>query len=185
MQHYLPRMLHLEFERAWTIVCPKCRELAFSDKAKDLPPCPNCDGEYGVCYVSVYLEGLRGAFVCKACGQKSASFAHSCGCFISANCVKYSSFDEMFGPCFVATATMNDENHPVVVSLRWFRDNYLVRYYAGRMFIQLYWRVGPCLAETIVQYPVLKILSYYLLIKPAFIFVTIYKHYILKQKVII
>jgi hypothetical protein len=51
--------------------------------------------------------------------------------------------------CFVATAVYSDINHPDVVFLRWFRDNVLINYEIGRIFIGWYWCVGPKLAHKI------------------------------------
>lgn len=51
------------------------------------------------------------------------------------------------GGCFVATASFGDGRHPDVMTLRRFRDDYLVTNSAGRCFIVFYWVVGPYLAK--------------------------------------
>lgn len=48
--------------------------------------------------------------------------------------------------CFVATATYQDVMHPNVVLLRDFRDRILRRSVFGRLFIDLYYKVGPVLS---------------------------------------
>lgn len=48
--------------------------------------------------------------------------------------------------CFVATAVYGDPNHPEVVFLRWYRDNILSKNVLGKLFIKIYWIVGPKLA---------------------------------------
>jgi hypothetical protein len=50
------------------------------------------------------------------------------------------------GACFVATAVYGDYDHPQVKKLRLFRDITLSRSIAGRLFIQIYYTVGPSLA---------------------------------------
>jgi len=158
-------MGHPNWADDWTVNCPKCGELAFSDKAKNLPTCSNCNGELGVWFQQVSGE-MRGTFACKGCGERFAQVTHKCGCNINASGVKYSKLDHATS-CFVATATMGDINHPVVVDLRLFRDDYLVKYKTGRLFIDLYWKIGPTLAKYIEQYPLLKMPSYYFIVKPA------------------
>lgn len=51
--------------------------------------------------------------------------------------------------CFVATAVYGDAQHPNVVALRRWRDVSLSRSASGRIFISLYWKVGPPLANLV------------------------------------
>lgn len=53
------------------------------------------------------------------------------------------------GGCFVATAAYGTRNHPDVIMLREFRDNVLVKRWAGRRFVKTYWIVGPVMAKVI------------------------------------
>lgn len=54
------------------------------------------------------------------------------------------------GPaCFVATAAYGDSSHKDVAFLRQFRNNILKNYFIGRIFIAMYWRVGPFLAKPV------------------------------------
>lgn len=55
--------------------------------------------------------------------------------------------DKADSSCFVATAAYRDASHPDVVFLRAFRDQWLVRYRWGRVFIAVYWRIGPVMAQ--------------------------------------
>lgn len=48
--------------------------------------------------------------------------------------------------CYVATATYQNAYHPNVVILRDFRDRYLRRTLAGKVFIYCYYRIGKYLA---------------------------------------
>ena len=70
------------------------------------------------------------------------------------------------GGCFVATATMGDYNHPVVIDLRNFRDSVLKKSKAGNIFIKIYYSVGPFFANLIEKNNFLKKFSYKFLIKP-------------------
>ncbi|RGP35203.1 calcium-binding protein [Pseudotabrizicola alkalilacus] len=54
--------------------------------------------------------------------------------------------------CFVATAVYADPNHPDVWLLRWYRDEVLRSCTLGRLFIAVYWVVGPRIAETVSKY---------------------------------
>jgi hypothetical protein len=54
--------------------------------------------------------------------------------------------------CFVASAAYGDWHHPDVEFLRWYRDNFLANFIAGRAFIRFYWVVGPYLARAIAPH---------------------------------
>jgi len=69
--------------------------------------------------------------------------------------------------CFVATATMGNANHPIVVLLREFRDSWLLERKHGRMFIKFYYKHGPYLAMIINKYQYLQRISYQMIIRPA------------------
>ena len=58
--------------------------------------------------------------------------------------------------CFVATRVYG-AMHPNTVFLRGFRDNFLRRYFLGRVFITLYHNVGPSMARLPEKSPVLKL----------------------------
>ncbi|PKL48804.1 MAG: hypothetical protein CVV42_08350 [Candidatus Riflebacteria bacterium HGW-Riflebacteria-2] len=60
------------------------------------------------------------------------------------------------GGCFVATRVYG-EMHPDTVYLRKFRDNVLRHCLPGKIFIRLYKRVGPCLAELPGRSPIYSI----------------------------
>jgi hypothetical protein len=53
--------------------------------------------------------------------------------------------------CFVVTTVMGDFNHPVVVDFRKFRDEVMLNYYFGRLFIKIYYKIGPILSFIIKQ----------------------------------
>jgi Ca2+-binding RTX toxin-like protein len=61
--------------------------------------------------------------------------------------------DTSGGACFIATVAYSDANHKDVWTLRWYRDHVLRRFFLGRLFIQVYWIVGPKLADAVRNRP--------------------------------
>ena len=61
--------------------------------------------------------------------------------------------------CYIATATYNNPMHPDVIYLRGFRDHYLNKTVCGRLFIKLYYMVGPYIAVFPKHFTVIKKLS--------------------------
>ena len=59
--------------------------------------------------------------------------------------------DHQPSSCFVATATFGDPSDDTVVSLRGYRDLVLSRSLLGKLFIQLYYRIGPYLARCVEE----------------------------------
>lgn len=55
--------------------------------------------------------------------------------------------------CFVLTACFGNQEHPVVVDFRRFRDDYLLKHAPGRLMINFYYRIGPTLASIVVRHP--------------------------------
>lgn len=70
------------------------------------------------------------------------------------------------GFCFIATAAMGDYNHPVVVDLRQFRDNWLLKRDWGKRFTNWYYNHGPKAAKVIERSLLLRKLSYFFIVKP-------------------
>ena len=70
------------------------------------------------------------------------------------------------GGCFIATATMGNHNHPIVVDLRNFRDTWLIRQKWGISFIDWYYKHSPRAAKLIERSRLLKSISYLVIIKP-------------------
>lgn len=58
--------------------------------------------------------------------------------------------------CFVATCAFEDVNHPTVDELRFWRDDRLRKYQAGRWFITWYYKNGESLALWLNKRPALK-----------------------------
>lgn len=69
-----------------------------------------------------------------------------------------------FSACFIATAVYEDYNHPNVIILRNFRDNYLLTNSIGSKFVQFYYRYSPKIAnyikdKKIFLYPIKRFLD--------------------------
>jgi tetratricopeptide (TPR) repeat protein len=69
--------------------------------------------------------------------------------------------------CFVATATLGNDQHPAVRVLRDFRSEVLQRSPAGRAFIRWYYQHGPALAGVVRRHPRVRLASRVLVVTPA------------------
>jgi tetratricopeptide (TPR) repeat protein len=68
--------------------------------------------------------------------------------------------------CFIATAAMGDYNHPVVIELRQFRDEWLLKKNWGISFTNWYYIHGPKAASIIEKSNILKAITFFFIIKP-------------------
>jgi hypothetical protein len=68
--------------------------------------------------------------------------------------------------CFIATSTMGNYDHPVVIDLRMFRDQWLLKRNWGISFTKWYYLHGPKAAKAIDRSIILKKLSYIIIVKP-------------------
>jgi tetratricopeptide (TPR) repeat protein len=73
--------------------------------------------------------------------------------------------------CFIATAVMNDYEHPLVIDLRLFRDKWLLQKDWGKKFTESYYTHGPKFAEVIEESNFLKFIAYIFIVKPLHILV--------------
>jgi len=62
------------------------------------------------------------------------------------------------GGCFIATAVYGGAMHSYVKELRNFRDRYLLTNVSGRMFVTLYYKYSPAIADFIRDREILKIM---------------------------
>ncbi len=68
--------------------------------------------------------------------------------------------------CFIATATMGSYDHPQVMELRHFRDEWILQKKWGENFVKWYYHYGSITAKFVEKSYVLKKLSYLLIVKP-------------------
>jgi hypothetical protein len=80
--------------------------------------------------------GGNAVYLCPVCGDKR---------FFSSSLLN--SVVETNGDCFVACAVYGSFDAPQVVTLRTFRDRFLVHHSAGRAFVWGYYRFGPVAAK--------------------------------------
>jgi hypothetical protein len=76
------------------------------------------------------------------------------------------SLDSKNSNCFIATAAMGSYDHPLVVDLRRFRDNWILTKSWGHTFVKIYYKYGAMAAKKIEKYFFLKWLVYILVLKP-------------------
>jgi len=82
------------------------------------------------------------------------------------NTVAKASSSGKSGGCFIATAAMGNYDHPTVVELRFFRDNWLLKRQWGINFTNWYYQHGPKAASVIEKSTVLRRLTFILIVKP-------------------
>ncbi len=68
--------------------------------------------------------------------------------------------------CFIATATMGSYDHPVVMDLRLFRDNWLLKRDWGVTFTKWYYIHGPKAARVIEKSKLLQMVTFLFVVKP-------------------
>ena len=78
--------------------------------------------------------------------------------------------------CFIATATMGDYDDPVLIDLRFFRDNWLIKRSWGIKFIDWYYIYGSKTARVIEKSMLLRMLSYIFLVKPLHLIIKKFKN---------
>ncbi len=79
--------------------------------------------------------------------------------------------------CFIATAAMGNYNHPVVVDLRNFRDDWLLERVWGGKFTEWYYEHGPKMARFIEKKDFIKFMTYILIVKPIHILSKIIRYF--------
>lgn len=70
--------------------------------------------------------------------------------------------------CFIATATLGDPSHPYIITLRKYRDDVLSSTQIGQEFVRLYYQFSPKCAELIEDSRLLRLISFALIVKPAY-----------------
>ena len=67
--------------------------------------------------------------------------------------------------CFIATAVYGDSMASDVVTLRKFRDNFLINYWIGRKFVSVYYNFSPPFADWLKTKPKLSKIIRHILAK--------------------
>lgn len=84
--------------------------------------------------------------------------------------IEHNGFNEntnnMNSKCFIATATMGSYDHPEVMELRDFRDNWILTKSWGLSFVNWYYHYGAIAAKNIEKSIFLKKVSYLIIVKP-------------------
>lgn len=75
--------------------------------------------------------------------------------------------------CFIATAALGNYQHPTVILLSQFRDEFLLTKKWGQQFVKNYYRFAPPFAKAIEKNNWLRIISYYTIVKPLAVIVKI------------
>jgi hypothetical protein len=68
--------------------------------------------------------------------------------------------------CFIATAAMGSYDHPKVMELRYFRDNWILQKSWGEGFVKWYYHYGAIAAKFVEKNFVLKKFCYLIIVKP-------------------
>ena len=79
--------------------------------------------------------------------------------------------------CFIATSVYGNYDHPIVLDLREFRDNWLSKREKGKKFIRWYYQKGPMLATWIDKSKTRKLFALSLIVKPLHFFVKLFRLY--------
>ena len=69
--------------------------------------------------------------------------------------------------CFIATACLGSQNHPDVIELRQFRNQYLCLTAAGKFFISVYYQISPRIANWLSRHGLARLIVSYLVVRPA------------------
>lgn len=77
--------------------------------------------------------------------------------------------------CFIATACYGDYEKPEVKEFRKFRDNVLLKYYLGRLFISAYYFISPTFANLIKKSDYAKIIIRKLFLTPTLSLIKLYR----------
>jgi len=107
-------------------------------------------------------------YTCNSCGVVITENTYNSKGGICAQCENKKSLQlaQKKGNCFIATATMGSYDHPQVMELRNFRDEWILQKKWGEKFVKWYYHYGAIAAKFIEKSFVLKKLSYLLIVKP-------------------
>jgi|GEM_PF-3163062 len=147
------------YTRTWKALCMRCnRSLSHKDYT-----CNNCGKGNVLANVVRYANDEKSISLgCNVCDEPYGYYLKCpCGANINSSRIHDDNPVKMFfkgdsDDCFIATAVFGNATHIVVNELRYMRDNGLMRFDAGRNFIDWYYKNGPKLAKYIKNKPTLK-----------------------------
>ena len=91
---------------------------------------------------------------CKFCGKKMVPrLITSNGSIFRSVCPYCGNTYQKFNSCFIATAVYGDPYAEEVIALRRFRDETLLTNIFGKIFVRIYYKVSPPIAEKLKQMP--------------------------------
>lgn len=108
--------------------------------------------------------------------SRVASFGIVCKAGIALKEKYPEKFEKKKSGCFVATACYGNYDHPIVMELRNFRDDYLEISRAGRLFIQWYYKWSPPFANLIDKSAIFKVLARVLIVAPTRLLAQLLNH---------
>ena len=73
---------------------------------------------------------------------------------------------EVKSGCFIATAVYDSPNAPKVIILKNFRDNFLLKCYLGKVFVNYYYKYSPSIAKYLLKHTFFKKTTKYVFIEP-------------------
>jgi len=144
--------------KEWKAECPKCSHIEYSEKDKNAF-CDNCNAPAIMTYGSSnHWESAeaRRSWRQMECSKKCGWTCNNVKCSKCGTKIQGDYFQGKNKGCFVATACFEDEDHPTVESLRYFRDTTLSASHLGRKFIAFYYVNGPKMANFVNHLPFLK-----------------------------
>ena len=138
------------------LVCTRCKNTASAEKHSvntfkqgDIYPngmglsCPDCgsEGPFVISPSSFHTESKNAAVARAQRFSRTPTFSHAAAAAAASSSSKSSS------GCFIATAVYEDINHVNVCELRSFRDRHLLSNPFGKLFVALYYRTSPPIAD--------------------------------------
>lgn len=138
------------------------------------PTLITCEKGYrSVNYVNTVANNTGGHFYKLEGNSPESTLLRELFQFSKSELDRFSPNNEVTNPksssgCFIATATMGSYNHPIVIELRNFRDNWLLNKVWGQKFTKWYYEKSPRVADYIKDSMILKTLTFIIIVCPLY-----------------